>query len=165
MPDTITTIEKLFNINFNNFIIADFIIDADDASKYINDTKNMKFSLVNPTLKINVIKFEEEKNSRVSSFILCDKDFVLQEPIEWEPLQKIEVDYCMILILNEDNLKNKDLDDWLDKCISLKELYKVEDDGRICLYSGFGPGIYKLLCKKENDKILALKIEFIIENV
>ena len=152
-------------MNFNNFIIADFMIDADDVNKYVKDDSNLKFSLSNPTLKINVIKFNEEKNSRVSSFILYDKEFVLQETIEWELLQKIEVDYCMILILNEDNLKNKELDDWLEKCISLKELYKVEEDGRICLYSGFGPGIYKLLCKKIDGKICALKMEFIKETI
>lgn len=170
MSESITTIEKLFNINFNNFIIADFMIDADDVNKYTQNDSNLKFSLSNPTLKINVIKFNEEKNSRVSSFILYDKEFVLcnkesDETIEWELLQKIEVDYCMILILNEDNLKNNELDDWLEKCISLKELYKIEDDGRICLYSGFGPGIYKLLCKKIDGKIGALKIEFIKETI
>ena len=157
-----TTIEKLFNVNFNNFIIADFIIDSDDATKYANNTNNMKFSLVNPTLKINIIKFEEESNSRVSSFTLYEKEL---EDTEWEMLQKIEIDYCMVLILNEDNLKNKDLDDWLESCISLKELYRVEDDGRICLYSGFGPGVYKLLCKKADDKIVGFKIEFIKETV
>ena len=157
-----TTIEKLFNVNFNNFIIADFIIDSDDATKYANNTNNMKFSLVNPTLKINIIKFEEESNSRVSSFTLYEKEL---DDTEWEMLQKIEIDYCMVLILNEDNLKNKDLDDWLESCISLKELYRVEDDGRICLYSGFGPGVYKLLCKKADDKIVGFKIEFIKETV
>lgn len=157
-----TTIEKLFNVNFNNFIIADFIIDSDDATKYANNTNNMKFSLVNPTLKINIIKFEEEANSRVSSFTLYEKEL---DDTEWEMLQKIEIDYCMVLILNEDNLKNKDLDDWLESCISLKELYRVEDDGRICLYSGFGPGVYKLLCKKADDKIVGFKIEFIKETV
>ena len=157
-----TTIEKLFNVNFNNFIIADFIIDSDDATKYANNTNNMKFSLVNPTLKINIIKFEEESNSRVSSFTLYEKEL---EDTEWEMLQKIEIDYCMVLILNEDNLKNKDLDDWLESCISLKELYRVEDDGRICLYSGFGPGVYKLLCKRAADKIVGFKIEFIKETV
>jgi hypothetical protein len=170
MSESITTIEKLFNINFNNFIIADFMIDADDVNKYVKDDTNLKFSFSNPTLKINVIKFNEEKNSRVSSFVLYDKEFIIYdkefvETIEWELLQKIEVDYCMILILNEDNLKNNELDDWLEKCISLKELYKVEDDGRMCLYSGFGPGIYKLLCKKIDGKICALKIEFIKETV
>jgi len=166
MSESITTIEKLFNLNFNNFIIADFIIDADDVKKYMNDTNNTKFSLINPILKINVIKFQEEANSRVSSFILGEKEFVLGEKeFVWTVLQKIEVDYCMILILNEDNLKNKELDDWLESCISLKELYKIEDDGRICMYSGFGPGVYKLLCKKVNDKIVALKIEFIKENI
>ena len=157
-----TTIEKLFNVNFNNFIIADFIIDSDDATKYANNTNNMKFSLVNPTLKINIIKFEEESNSRVSSFTLYEKEL---DDTEWEMLQKIEIDYCMVLILNEDNLKNKDLDDWLESCISLKELDRVEDDGRICLYSGFGPGVYKLLCKKADDKIVGFKIEFIKETV
>lgn len=159
----LTTIEKLFNINFNNFIIADFIIDTDDVNKYVKDTNNLKFSFSNPLLKINIIKFEEEENNRVSSFTLCEND--LELITEWEPLQKIEVDYCMLLILNEDNLKNKELDDWLEHCISLKELYKVEDDGRICLYSGFGPGIYKLLCKKVDEKIVGLKIEFIRETL
>jgi len=157
-----TTIEKIFNINFNNFFISDFIIDSDDAIKYANNDNNTKYSFVNPTLKINIIKFDEEANSRISSFTLFEKAV---EDTEWNLLQKLEVDYCMVLILNEDNLKNKDLDDWLESCISLKELYKVEDDGRICLYSGFGPGVYKLLCKKENDKIVALKIEFIKENI
>jgi hypothetical protein len=163
MSETITTIEKLFNINFNNFIIADFIIDADDVNKHFNDVNNFKLSFVNPTLKLNIIKFDEDKNHRVSSFTLYEKD--LQENIEWEPYQKIDIDYCKIIVLNEEHLKNEDLDDWLENCISLRELYKVEDDGRICFFSGFGPGVYNLLCKKSEDKIFAVKIEFIKEKV
>jgi len=159
---SIQTITKTFNINFTNLIISDFIIDSEDTNVIFNNDNTKKFTLETPTIKVNIIKFDEDKHYRLSSFVLFEKE--LQENIEWETIQKIEVDYCMILILNEDNLKNTDLDDWLEKCIILKELYKIEDDGRICLYSGFGPGEYKLLGSKTNDKITALKIEFIKEN-
>ena len=163
MSETITTIEKLFNINFNNFIITDFIIDTDDVNKHFSDANNLKLSFVNPILRLNIIKFEDDKHHRVSSFTLYEKD--LQENIEWEPFQKIDIDFCKVLILNEDHLKNPNLDEWLENCITLKELFQTEDDGRICFYSGFGPGVYNLLCKKTDDKIFAVRIEFIKEKV
>ena len=47
----------------------------------------------------------------------------------------------------------------------MKQLYKVERDGRMCISSGFGPGIYSLNCIKKDDEIIAIKMEFIKEQI
>jgi hypothetical protein len=152
-------IEKKFDIDFNNSICIDFVIDSEDAALIFNKNDTIKVSLKTPTLLMDIVKFEEDKNKRLASFTLYEND--LPDKNSWELIQKLEVDYCMVLILIEEHLKQSELDDWLEKCISLKELYNIESDGKMCLSSGFGPGIYKLLGSKIDNKIVGIKIEFI----
>ncbi len=150
-------IEKKFDIDFNNSICIDFVIVSEDASLIFNKNDTLKVSLKTPTLIMDIVKFEVDKNKRLASFTLYENEL----PKSWELIHKLEVDYCMVLILIEEHLNQSELDDWLEKCISLKELYNIEPDGKMCLSSGFGPGIYKLLGSKIDNKIVGIKIEFI----
>lgn len=161
---SITTVENKFSHNFTNFFVSDFIIDKDDANAIFDSIK--KYSIKNPMIKINVIKLEEDKNPRVSSFMIINKE--LDEKLDnekWEILEKLEVDNCQIVVLNEDKLFDEHLDDWLENCISMKELYNVTEDGKICITSGFGPGVYRLIGQKHEDELVAIKMEFIKENI
>lgn len=162
---SITSVENKFTSELNNFIISDFIIDSHDAINIF--PKLNKYSIKNTSIKINVIKLEEDKNYRVSSFTIFNKELFneLVENSDFELLDKIEVDNCQIVILNEDKLFDDKLDDWLENCISIKELYDVTEDGKICITSGFGPGVYSLLGYKKNNELIAVKIEFIKEKV
>lgn len=156
---SITSLNKNFNKEFKNFIICDFVIDSDDA-KIVYNSSNNKFNFMKPVLKINIIKFDEDVHKRISSFVLSDGDL---EESSWELIDKIEIDACQLLILPEDVI-NDELDNWLESNIKMNELYKVEEDGRICLISGFGPGVYRLMGIKNNDIYKAIKMEFIKEN-
>jgi hypothetical protein len=57
------------------------------------------------------------------------------------------------------------VDDWLENCITMKELYNISENGKICITSGFCPGIYRLNGQKNGDELIALKMEFIKEQV
>ena len=167
---SITSLNKNFDKEFKNFIICDFVIDSDDA-KIVYNSSNIKFNFMKPVLKINIIKFDEDVHNRISSFVLSDGDLKdLKESslglIEssWELIDKIEIDACQLLILPEDVI-NDELDNWLESNIKMNELYKVEEDGKICMISGFGPGVYRLMGIKDNDIYKAIKMEFIKENV
>lgn len=167
---SITTINKKFNKDFNNFFICDFVIDTDDAKKVFQSYDNkLKFTFSNPNLKINIIKFDEDVHQRVSTFIISDDSFVLNDDTfnnkeEWELIEDLEIENCQVLILTEE-LINGELDEWLESCIKMEQLYKVEEDGRICLLSGFGPGYYNLYGIKKDDKYVACKMEFIKEKI
>ena len=162
---SITSVENKFTSDLNNFIISDFIIDSQDALNIF--PKLNKYSIKNTTIRINIIKLEEDKNDRVSSFMLFNKDLFNQEikDEEYVILEKIEVDNCQIVIINEDKLFDDELDDWLENCISSKELYYVSEDGKICITSGFGPGVYRLMGYFKDNELVSLKIEFIKEKV
>jgi hypothetical protein len=162
---SITSVENKFTSDLNNFIISDFIIDSQDALTIF--PKLNKYSIKNTTIRINIIKLEEDKNDRVSSFMLFNKDLFNQEikDEEYVILEKIEVDNCQIVIINEDKLFDDTLDDWLENCISSKELYYVSEDGKICITSGFGPGVYRLMGYFKDNELVSLKIEFIKEKV
>jgi len=170
---SITTIVKEFSNDFNNFFISDYIIDKDDVNFIFNSNSIKKYSIKNPMCKINIIELnmsenlsKEDKKTFVSSFTILNKNMLNNfEGGKWEIFDKLEIENCQILILNEDNLDNNQLDDWLEYCITMKELYNVSDDGKICLTSGFGPGIYKLIGQKIDDDLVAIKIEFIKEYV
>ena len=48
----------------------------------------------------------------------------------------------------------------------MKELYNVNEDGRMCITSGFGPGEYSLFgIRNENKEIIAIKMTFIKEKI
>jgi hypothetical protein len=162
---SITSVENKFLSDLNNFIISDFIIDSHYALKLF--PKLNKYSIKNTSIKINVIKLEEDRHHRVSSFTIFNKELFneLIEDKDFELLEKIEVDNCQIVILNEDKLFDEKLDDWLEKCIFIKEIYDVTEDGKICITSGFGPGVYSLLGYKKDDELVAVKMEFIKEKV
>jgi hypothetical protein len=162
---SITSVENKFTSDLNNFIISDFIIDSQDALNIF--PKLNKYSIKNTSIRINIIKLEEDKNDRVSSFMLFNKDLFNQEikDEEYVILEKIEVDNCQIVIINEDKLFDDELDDWLENCISSKELYYVSEDGKICITSGFGPGVYRLMGYFKDNELVSLKIEFIKEKV
>jgi hypothetical protein len=162
---SITSVENKFTSDLNNFIISDFIIDSQDALNIF--PKLNKYSIKNTAIRINIIKLEEDKNDRVSSFMLFNKDLFNQEikDEEYVILEKIEVDNCQIVIINEDKLFDDELDDWLENCISSKELYYVSEDGKICITSGFGPGVYRLMGYFKDNELVSLKIEFIKEKV
>lgn len=161
---SITTVENKFASELTNFIISDFIIDSQDALNIF--PKLNKYSIRNTTIRINVIKLDEDKNHRVSSFILFNKD-LFKETLddEYVLLDKIEVDNCQLVIINEDKLFDDNLDDWLEKCITNKDLYDVTEDGKICITSGFGPGVYRLMGNYKDTELVSLKIEFIKEKV
>jgi hypothetical protein len=159
---SITSVENKFSSDFTNFVVSDFMIDSEDFSTAFPELQ--KYSIKNTAIKINVIKFEEEKNHRVSSVTIFNKE-LFTEANEWQLLEKIEVDNCQIVILNEDKLQDNSLEDWLESCISMKELYNVSDDGKVCITSGFGPGIYRLMGFKMNDELVAIRLEFIKEKV
>ena len=161
---SITTIVKQFSCDFTNFFVSDYIIDKDDVNIIFNSIQ--KYSIKNPIIKINIIELDYGKKTFVSSFTILNKNMLnVFEGGEWLVFDKIEVENCQILILNEDNLVDNKLDEWLENCITMKELYNITDDGKICLTSGFGPGIYKLNGQKSGDELVAIKIEFIKEHV
>jgi hypothetical protein len=161
---SITTVENKFSQDFTNFFVSDFMIDKDDVNTVFDSLT--KYSIKNPMIKINVINLEEDKNPRVSSFMIFNKEMLDKIEIDkWEILQKLEVDNCQIVVLNEDKLFDEQLDDWLEKCISMKELYNVSEDGKICITSGFGPGIYRLIGQKSENELVAIKMEFIKETI
>ena len=188
---SITTIVKQFSNDFNNFFISDYIIDKDDVNIIFNSIQ--KYSIKNPMIKINIIELnmsenvmKEDKKTFVSSFTILNKNMLhVFEGGKWELFDKLEIENCQILILNEDNLNNNQLDnnqldnnqldnnqldnnqldEWLENCITMKELYNVTDEGKICLTSGFGPGIYKLIGQRKGDELIAIKMEFIKEHV
>lgn len=159
---SITCVENKFTKDFNNFVISDFMIDSDDFTNVFPDLQ--KYSIKNTAIKINVIKFEDDKNHRVSSVTLFNKELFTEEN-EWVLLEKIEVDNCQIIILNEDKLDDNKLEDWLESCITMKDLYNVTEDGKVCVTSGFGPGVYRLMGFKINDELVAVRMEFIKEKV
>ena len=171
---SITTIVKQFSHDFTNFFVSDYIIDKDDVNIIFNSIQ--KYSIKNPMIKINIIELDYGKKTFVSSFTILNKNMLnIFEGGEWVLFDKLEVENCQILILNEDNLvdnqldnnhlNNNKLDEWLENCIIMKELYNITDDGKICLTSGFGPGIYKLIGQKSGDELVAIKMEFIKEHV
>lgn len=153
-----------FEIDFNNFIINDFVIDSEDANKIFTETiDSLKYSLKKPTIKINTMKLDDDKfKNMLTSFTFYEGE--LDENLKWKLVQKIDVEYCMILILNESILSKDNLDEWLEQC--LKKLYSINPEGAICLNSGFGPGVYRLLGSyNESNQLIALRIEFIKENL
>lgn len=161
---SITTIVKQFSCDFTNFFVSDYIIDKDDVNIIFNSIQ--KYSIKNPMIKINIIELDYGKKTFVSSFTILNKNMLnVFEGGEWMVFDKLEVDNCQILILNEDNLVDNKLDEWIENCITMKELYNITDDGKICLTSGFGPGIYKLNGQKSGDELVAIKMEFIKEHV
>lgn len=161
---SITTIDKQFSCDFTNFFVSDYIIDKDDVNIIFNSIQ--KYSIKNPIIKINIIELDYGKKTFVSSFTILNKNMLnVFEGGEWLVFDKLEVENCQILILNEDNLVDNKLDEWLENCITMKELYNITDDGKICLTSGFGPGIYKLIGQKSGDDLVAIKMEFIKEHV
>jgi hypothetical protein len=160
---SITTVEHDFGFTLENIIITDFIIDSDDLH-VIYPSLN-KYTIKNSKLKINIIQFDDKVN-RVSSFTIIDNSVKYSdEELEKVELEKIEIDYCVVLILSEQSLTDKNLDNWLEKCIDLKELYQIEPNGNMYISSGFGPGIYKLIGLKINNELIGIKIEFIKENI
>jgi hypothetical protein len=158
---TIIPVENKLTNDLNNFIISDFMIDLDDFNAIFKNST--KYSIKNTSIKINVIKLEDERY-RVSSVLLFNKD-LFTELCTFDLLEKIEVDHCQIVILNEDKLNDTTMDDWLESCISMKELYNVLNDGKICISSGFGVGIYRINGSYVNDELVAIKIEFIKESI
>jgi len=161
---SITTIVKQFSCDFTNFFVSDYIIDKDDVHIIFNSIQ--KYSIKNPMIKINIIELDYGKKTFVSSFTILNKNMLnVFEGGEWVVFDKLEVENCQILILNEDNLVDNKLDEWLENCITMKELYNITDDGKICLTSGFGPGIYKLIGQKSGNDLVAIKMEFIKEHV
>lgn len=161
---SITTIVKQFSCDFTNFFVSDYIIDKDDVNIIFNSIQ--KYSIKNPMIKINIIELDYGKKTFVSSFTILNKNMLnIFEGGEWLVFDKIEVENCQILIMNESNLIDNKLDEWLENCITMKELYNITDDGKICLTSGFGPGIYKLNGQKSGDELVAIKMEFIKEHV
>ena len=161
---SITTIVKQFSCDFTNFFVSDYIIDKDDVNIIFNSIQ--KYSIKNPMIKINIIELDYGKKTFVSSFTILNKNMLnVFEGGDWVLFDKLEVENCQILILNEDNLVDNKLDEWIENCITMKELYNITDDGKICLTSGFGPGIYKLNGQKSGDELVAIKMEFIKEHV
>ena len=67
-------IEKKFDIDFNNSICIDFVIDSEDASLIFNKNDTLKVSLKTPTIIMDIVKFEEDKNKRLASFTLYEND-------------------------------------------------------------------------------------------
>ena len=168
---SIISVENSFKNELEDLMVSDFIIDAEDVNKVFENTSINLYSIKNPKIKINIIKFDEDPNYRVSSFILSKNDFINKNDLEWELLEKIEIDNCLVLLLSKEHTKIDSLDDWLDECRSMKEIYNVLEDGRICVTSGFGPGVYSLFGIKElnqetNQKeITAIKMTFIKEEI
>lgn len=153
--------EKQFDSPFINLVVFDFVIDSGDFALIFDSLK--KYNFTEPILKINTVELEEIKNKWVSGFTLHEKTADLSG--NWELVENIEVDNGQILILNESHIEDEILDDWLEKCITTKDFYEIENDGKICIKSGFGPGAYKVLATKTDDKVVGLKIEFIKEKI
>ena len=163
---SIIVVENSFKNDLLNLLISDFIIDSEDVNKIFENSNLQLYFIKNPKIKINLIKFEEDPNHRVSSFILSNKDFVEDINLKWELLEKIVIDNCLVLVLSKDHAKDESLDDWLEECRVMKEIYNVTEDGKTCVSSGFGPGIYSLFGIKNEDKeIIAIKMTFIKESI
>lgn len=158
---SIVTVENKFPDTLLNFFVSDFVIDAGDATTIFNKMK--KYTIYNPVIKINVINLEE-KGNLVSSFTLYNKE-LFNEDGEFTLIDKLEIDNCQVLLLGENKLNDTTLDEWLEKCISIKELYNVEPDGKMCITSGFGPGVYNLMGIKVGEEVIALRMEFIKEKI
>jgi hypothetical protein len=163
---SIVVVENTFKNDLEDFFISDFILDSEDVIKVVQNTSLNLYSIKNPKIKINVIKLVEYPNHKVSSFIISKNDFNDNDTLDWKLLEKIEIDNCLILLLSKEHTKLDSLDEWLDECRTMRELYNVIDDGRICISSGFGPGIYSLYgIKNEHEELIAIKMIFIKETV
>ena len=158
---SIEIIETKFNTDFNNFIINDFIIDEEDTKCVFSDENIPKYFFKKPTLLISIIELNEDKYTKlVSSFTILENK--INEKSEWKLIKKIDIDLCNLLILD---MNTKDLDNWLEKCISSKDLYNIESDGKISINTGFGPGVYNLMGNFYEERLNALRIEFIKEHI
>ena len=158
---SIEIIETKFETDFINFIVNDFIIDTEDAKHLFSNNDISKFTFKKPTLLISVIELNEGRYKKlVSSFTILENK--INEKSEWKLIKKIDIDLCNLLILDENATG---LDDWLEKCITSKDLYNIEPDGKININTGFGPGVYNLMGNFYEDKLNALRIEFIKENI
>ena len=163
---SIISVENSFKNDLFDLLVTDFIIDADDVNTIFKKDKLNLYSVKNPKIKINIIKFDEDPNHRVSSFIISKTDFIENENLELQLLEKIEIDNCLVLLLSKEHIKDETLDDWLEECRLMKEIYNVTEDGKMCFTSGFGPGIYSLFGIKNEDKeIIAMKMTFILEKI
>jgi hypothetical protein len=163
---SVISVENSFKNDLQDLIVSDFIIDSEDVNKVFQNTNINLYSIKNPKIKINIIKFEEDPNHRVSSFIISKNDFIDNGNLEWQLLEKIDIDNCLVLLLSKDHAKDESLDDWLEECGVMKEIYNVTEDGKICVTSGFGPGIYSLFGIKDvNKEMMAIKMTFIKESI
>lgn len=162
---SIQVVENSFKNDLEDLIISDFIIDTDDVNTTFKKENLNLYSIKNPKIKINIIKLDGDPNHRVSSFIISKNNFVDSDNLEWKLLEKVEIDYCLVLLLSKNHLKLDSLDDWLEECRLMKEIYNVTEDGRICITSGFGPGVYSLYGIKEQEEIVAIKMTFIKEKI
>jgi hypothetical protein len=163
---SIVAVQNSFKNNLEDLMISDFIIDSEDVNIIFKKENINLYSIKNPKIKINIIKFEEDPNHRVSSFIICKNDFIDRDDLEWELLEKVEIDSCLVLLLTKEHAKQESLDEWLEECRVMKEIYNVTEDGRICITSGFRPGVYSLFgIKNENKELLAIKMTFIKEKI
>ena len=132
---SIEIIETKFEIDFNNFIVNDFVIDTEDVNHLFSNNDISKFTLKKPTLLISIIELNEGKYKKlVSSFTILENK--INEKSEWKLIKKIDIDLCNLLILDE-NTNTKGLDDWLEKCILSKDLYDMLDNNFVINYNIF----------------------------
>jgi hypothetical protein len=155
---SLSSVNVDFNQSLGKCLFCDFIIDSDDVMYSFGSEINYVFD--KPNITLNKILLEDNIE-RISSITIGNHES------EWIVEDKIEIDNCSMIFCSELVLQHlEELDQWLSECIKSKELYRVFEKGALYLQSGFGPGIYSLLTKKDNDNnIVAIKIEFIKETI
>lgn len=158
---SIETVPINLNGELGKCLISDFIIDSDDVKMCFANDEVFNFST--PKISINKILLEDNKE-RLSSITILNSN--IDNP-NWVNYKKMEIDNCSLLFISEKTLDHSDeLNEWLEKCISSKELYSIFDKGALYIQSGFGPGVYSLMVVRDDNNIInGLYMEFIKEKI
>ncbi len=170
-------ITKMHLENFGeNLLISDFLENYDEVNNafYSNNkinSKSLSNSIILPGFYNSYIKQKKYEKSglRVKEVLLCHSDYeVLTHSDEWELVFDLDINCGSCLFLTDTVLEHKlDLDIFLEKLMSCQytgNMLPFIVNGKLLGFgvsSGFGDGRYDFFALYEEDRIIALKVEFI----
>lgn len=170
-------ITKMHLENFGEkLLIADFLENYDEVNNafYSNNKTNSKSlsnSIILPGFYNSYIKQKKYEKSglRVKEVLLCHNDYeVLTHSDDWELVFDLYINCGSCLFLTDAALEYKlELDIFLEKLMSYQYtgniLPFIVNDKLLGfgVSSGFGDGRYDFFALYEEDRIIALKVEFI----